>query len=712
MRKTLLGALAAGFIVVAFCGVLLWHDPVVFWNDDYELSILPVFADVARSWGEGHWPLLSPYSWVCGNLAGEYQYGTFSVFVNAAVVLIWKFPLTFPQQAAALSIVHLVVLALGAYLLGRRRGFNIPLSIFVSLVATLNGWNICWGATDWFGAIAALAWLPWCWWALERAQDRQRKRWRFLWPAPFVYLLVTGGFPYTVLMLALLVAGLSLKSLGETKNWMPILPMLAGVALGIGMAAPAWLALLDYTSDSARLLTAAHGHSQWLVPWRAWPALFVPAWTVNWPDFSSRMNPHRGMELACGLVAPAAMLAALFARSRTLVRQMKWELALLALLFVLCMVPSAGLFRWSFRWLPFFHLTLAVIAGKILQNRQPAALVALFFVGVIAVTTSLSQKTAEFAFPLTWILLGLAFLWFALERRVKTSWLVVGVTFASLLATYLYVPPNCGVPKYNLSQDLTTAAPLDPQRLYLSLYSPPEWAYRVEAKPQPVGQLVRPGSTSMWAGLRFVNGYSPILGAGIAREWHFAIHGEIDLSYAEPIVHDASGLLAELGIGGLILGKEAWYQPASDQWERVFENDEARVFHRKGAAWPTVRSVSEIAARPNEQFAIAQLSNIRDTRNRVVVDVDLSGAAEPALIKFTRPYFRGYVASLGGRSLRVTSDRGLVPLVELPANSRGTLVLSYRPRWLIYGGAWSILSWSIFAAGLVAAMRSQYTSRL
>src|SRR5579885_2070272 len=72
------GALLSGAIVVVFCGILLWHDPRVFWNDDYQLSVLPVFADMARSWSEGHWPILSPYSWVCGNLAGEFQYGVFS----------------------------------------------------------------------------------------------------------------------------------------------------------------------------------------------------------------------------------------------------------------------------------------------------------------------------------------------------------------------------------------------------------------------------------------------------------------------------------------------------------------------------------------------------------------------------------------------------------------------------------------------------------
>src|SRR5436853_4888955 len=106
-RSEIFGALAAGIVVILFCCLLLWHDPLVFWKDDYEISILPVFADVARSWSEGHLPLLSPYSWVCGNLAGEYQYGTFSVFVNVLVILIWKFPLGFAQQAAALSMAHL-----------------------------------------------------------------------------------------------------------------------------------------------------------------------------------------------------------------------------------------------------------------------------------------------------------------------------------------------------------------------------------------------------------------------------------------------------------------------------------------------------------------------------------------------------------------------------------------------------------------------------
>src|SRR3989442_10869447 len=211
-RSEIIGGGIAGLIVVGFCTLLLAQDSLIFWNDDYEISILPVFADMARAWNHGELPLLSPYSWVCGNLAGEFQYGVFSIFINALIVCVWKLPLTFSQQAAAVSIAHLAVLSAGAFVLARGRKLSIGLSIFVALVASLNGWIICWGASDWFGALAAFAWLPWAWWGAERALDPTRTHWRFVWPAPFVYLLIAGGFPYTVLMLVLVLVWLALRN--------------------------------------------------------------------------------------------------------------------------------------------------------------------------------------------------------------------------------------------------------------------------------------------------------------------------------------------------------------------------------------------------------------------------------------------------------------------------------------------------------------------
>ncbi len=723
MRKNLVGAIAAGLIVVAFSLVLFAHDPLVFWNDDYELSIMPVFADVARSWSEGHLPLLSPYSWVCNNLAGEFQYGTFSIFINAAVVLIWKFPLTFPQQAAALSITHLFVLAAGAFLLARDRKLSMSLSIFVALIAALNGWIICWGATDWFGALGAFAWLPWCWWGFERALDRQRGQWRFLWPTAFVYLLVTGGFPYTVLMLIVLIAWLSIKSVAETKTWRSIAPVLFGAALGFGLSAPAWLAILDYAQGSAREQTPiVNSHWQWIVPWRALPAFILPSWTVNWADFSTRYLPHTATELACGLAAPAAIVAGFIRRPQLIAQRLKWELILLVLLLALCMIPTAGVFRWSFRWLPFFHLVLALCAAQVLQLRPRLATGSTAFLLLVVLTIAMSIfKTAgEYGAQVTLIYFEIAAVWALFELFLPITkireWMPPVATFAALLATYICIPPNCGVPKYNFSQDLTKPEPLDRNRLYLSVYSPAEFAYRREYRNGPVGEVARPGSTPMWAGLHFINGYSPILPAGVAREFKFFIHGEIDGDFGKYLVANqsgAGGILEELGIDGLVIAREIAAEPPASDWDLKFSSDDGRVFHRRGGPLPRIRSIEWIDSLPEKEFMPATISNINDTRNHVAADVDVPSNGPSALLTFSRPFFRGYEGKLGAQKLRVDSYRGLFPVVEVPAGAHGRLTLVYRPSWLILGSAVALVSAVLIALGLLAASRQrQYTSRL
>jgi uncharacterized membrane protein YfhO len=111
-----------------------------------------------------------------------------------------------------------------------------------------------------------------------------------------------------------------------------------------------------------------------------------------------------------------------------------------------------------------------------------------------------------------------------------------------------------------------------------------------------------------------------------------------------------------------------------------------------------------IDARPNEQFVLATISQIADSRNRVEVDVDVPNGDRSALLTFSRPYFRGYQARLGAQKLTVPSYRGLFPVVEIPAGTRGRLTLVYRPNWLIWGGGASVACALIFSLSLVAAI--------
>ncbi|HEX8679404.1 MAG TPA: hypothetical protein VF683_05570, partial [Chthoniobacterales bacterium] len=631
-RHDLLGALAAGGLVLVFSLLLVWHDPNVFWKDDYQISILPVFADIARSWSEGTWPLLSPYSWVCSNLAGEFQYGTFSLFVNAAVIAIWKFPLEFAQQAAALSITHLVALAMGAYLLARGRELSVPLAMLVALVSSANGWIIWWGASDWFGALAAFAWLPWSWWALEKAMRRGGPRWRLLLPAPFIYLLVAGGFPYTLIMLALVTAWLALRALVQDRDWLALVRLGTGWILGLGLSAPAWIALLEYAPGSRRS-EEVFLPKQWLVPITGLPGLVLPDWTVVWSTFEEMLVAHPATELACGL-APVVIIVAVLLTQRRIVSELRWEFTLLVLVLAFSMLPSAGIFRFSFRWLPLFHLTLALTAAECLQRwnaasacerewfrSNPGAWSFALVAGVCGMMLAfgLTSPRSSGALPVA-ALFASAFWWIghALLSRSAARWLPLGVAFITLLATYTSLRAQSEVSRYWFTKQLRSPAPLDPTRLYLSLYLSPQSEYREDITGMPFGATTRPGSTSMWGAVHLINGYSPVSPAGIARLLDFGTHGQINPARVREIVLPEAGpdgLLAKLGIDGIILDHKFWLEePLRNEWASAFSDDEAQVFHRL-VPLPHVRVLDA------DTGSGAAVRLIENTRHRVIAEI-------------------------------------------------------------------------------------------
>jgi hypothetical protein len=417
-------------------------------------------------------------------------------------------------------------------------------------------------------------------------------------------------------------------------------------------------------------------------------------------------------------------------RGRALLRKIKWEVGLLLIVLIIAMLPSVTLFRWSFRWLPFLHVILALCAAealRILGSRKDGSaegdtkgaeegrfsafvtpgLFGFALVGLALVASWAFQTLGAHAFPFVWITLGIAAAWAILEKTGLRKWAAVVTTFASLLATYVCIPPNCGVPKYNLPQELTKPAPLEPERLYLSVYPAPEFAYRGETKPDSFGAILRPGSTSLWGGVHLLNGYSPIRPSGVAREFGFATHGEIRPDVGELLLEQesgAEGILARLGVDGIIVANEmGWVPQPEAEWELAVATEEGRVFHRRNGMLARVRSVTAIDSRPNEQFAPAAVSRIVNGRNRLQADVTVPENGPSAMLTISRPFFSGYRGKIGDVSLKVDSYRGLMPIVEIPAGTNGRLTLVYRPWWLVYGG---VISVACLAFGMVAALRA------
>lgn len=724
--QRLLAALGAAGLIVLFCLGLVWRNPSVFWNDDYQVSILPVFADVARSWREGHWPLLSPYSWACGNLAGEYQYGTFSLFVNAVVVFVFAVWTSFPAQAAALSTVHLAALGTGAYLLARGRRLPAGLAVSVALVGALNGWEIGWGATDWFGALAADAWLPWAWWAFERAmrtdRDGRAARLRWLLPAPFVYLVLTGGFPYTVVRLGLVTAWLGARALAG-KRRQALWPLALGWVLGLMLSAPAWLSLLESIHGSSRSGGAGIGNFSWTVPIRALPGLVLPNWTTTWTDFSARASPHSALELTGGLVPLAALLAAFACRRTRAWRALRWDLALVAAALTLCMLPSPGMFRWSFRWLPLFHLAFALSGARalhLLASRRrpgPMAEASLWALGLTAVTwLAMAATGSANGDRVTWYLplwtLTVAAGWLGLaiavgRRSTGALWLPAAAAFAVLWVAYTHQYTNPGLPMYAFGPSLAKVAPLSADRLYLSLYLEVDKNYAFGKTPPDFGAVVRPGSTGMFAGIRTVNGYSPIMPPGIGRAWDLETHGSISIDIARRLLAQEAGpggQLERLGIDGLLVAHDFPVQDTgfpTAEWEPVFSSPEGTVYHSRNGPLPE-QDVWAIGASGKPQPIGNTLMQLENSRSGVVLDVSSLPDDQPLLLTFHRAYFPGYVADLDGKRLPVfTSEDSLTPAVLLPAGKHNRLILRYRPRAVVWGA--SLAAVALLAAGAFAA---------
>ena len=714
-------------LVVGFCLYLLARNPGYFFNDDYQISILPVFADVARAWGEGSWPLLSPYSWACGNLAGEYQYGTFSVFVNLLVVLVWKLPLGFAQQAAALSITHLAVLAAGGYMLARERRLPGSLAAGVGIIAALNGWIMAWGAIDWFGALAAHAWLPWCWWAFEVAL-RRGARWRgsFLLPVLFVYLLLTGGFPYTVVMLALVTVWLAARTWFQTgHDWRRWSPLATGWGLGLLLSAPAWLSLLDAVHGSARSTNGVGaGNVALTVPLTALPALILPTWTVPWADFANVPVPHAALELAGGFVPVVGLLAALGCLRGRALRALRWELALTGTVLLLCLLPSPGLFRWSFRWLPLLHLALALTGAKALHllasrtrgpgwgwrrwTKNP---------GVWAVTctgltwVAMIVAHAENDDPVTHALppwtLGIGVVWAALAawpgRRRGWTLGVSGVAVGAVMfGTYQYRQRDLHMPIYRVGENLRAVSPLSPDRLYLSLYREADRYYRAWQTPPGFGSLVRMGSTGMFAGVHMINGYSPIMPPGAGKVLNMETHGNVPDANGEDLFEEDAagpgGLLDELGVDGLIITHDYKLRipPSAEKWVEILNTGEGSVYHRRTGKVSDIRE--EVVPEPG--VGTTQVHMVENSRLRVVADVETPvNRVGPVILSFRRPYFAGYHATLDGKPLEVSSIDSLISAATLPRGGRGRLVLWYLPRAVVWG-AWLAAAGSAAASAL------------
>lgn len=732
--------LAAALLVVLIATLLYAIHPTFFVKDDFQLQYLPGSREVARAWSSGTMPLVSRFSWVCAALGAEYQFGVFSLFRTLLDLLVWALPLSLNARGAMLFIVHAAIAAAGGYRLARSYGARPGPATMVALVAGLNGW-LLWWATTWFPAIASFAWLPWYWLAL-RGIAGGGSRWSWAGAAFSLYLLVTAGWPYSVAM-AVAVAAMNFLAALAHRRWRAALVMCGASLLGLALAAPAVLMLLEYFPYTARTVVATKFESTWFLPLGALFGLVLPSFSVLWPVFVGWWA-HPAVELV-GAFVPLAAVAAAF--GRRFLKERAPELLLLFVLLLLLLLPSAGPFRWSFRWLPLFHLTLAVIgAAAVGQQKRRTASCAIALIA----TTVLASFALDHELRTTLLhaapIVALCALWAIVERRGSriAEAMPAAITGVMIVITFVSFAGRPGeVPVWSHDQSLLAPGPFDPSRRYLALYEF-EDVYAVDENHRFVRGVhaeLRPGNIPMYAGLEFINGYSPLGLAALKNVFRFNPHGPLEKEEdARRILARETGphqLLEHLGVDGLVVREDVAreYAPllAARGWRPAARIASCIVLHRGEARLEPLFSPALAVKTKDDRQAYAAIfgrktetlpvvlftpgeSGIERYGARAIAGIEewrgqtsfvVRGEGPKALVVFRRPWLPGLRATLGDEPLPVLRASKILPAVEIPADAEGQVRLFYRPASLVIG-AWLAAAALAVIAGVALRLRRSH----
>ncbi|MBL8149737.1 MAG: hypothetical protein JNN15_07400, partial [Blastocatellia bacterium] len=737
-----------GTIPTVLLFLLLYSQkPAFIWQDDYQSVLLAGMIDAARSWMSGEIPLISPYSWNGGALAGEYQYGVFSIFICLTTITALILNLSLTQTALFISLTHLIVLAAGVFRLARSRNLPIHLATFAAMIASLSGWILLKGAINWVSALTSFAWVGWAWWMLEKSVGKDRQNYHFIISGFFLYLILTAGAPFTVLMIALVTAWIGLKAivsnrlLSPIKSFYLLWPLVAAWFLGLALASPALLMLIEYSRETLR---GEIGYSYfwqkgWAVPIAALPALIFPASKVFWINAAHKEELHISFELCCGIVPVVALVFVLIRYGAEFIKKCKWELGLFLTTLTLSLLPSIGSFRWSFRWLSLVHLVLGLVAAEAintacsrnedlstLSNRLRASF-GIWSLAILAITLPITvlDNKSEFTNSLAiyYILIGVG--WVALEvclplKSIVRRWIPAAVTFFSLLAFYIPIieTPNWIV--WNFRETIRKPAPLDEKIRYFSIYDYVDMFNPPLFQEEGFGTLIRPGSSSLYAGVEMINGYSPLSPSGINKVLHLGpVHGYLRREDQKEVLRvevGSDGMLQLLAVDGLFLPVRFGLDMPDlikKGWSIIHSSPEGAIFHRTSPS-PRVRALEKVEYLASEKeiikrilsrmegrvpllllsegsstgektFAQAKVTLLEDTRLSAIADVDNTSSTSPAMIVFSRAWYPGYRATFNGQELPIKVLNLVVPAVEIPAGSKGAVVLEYYPQSFAIG---------------------------
>ncbi len=292
-------------IAIQYPGVLVGR---VFFFEDIAAYFEPLWTEAARQMRAGHVPSWAPGAWSGQPLLGDPQIGVF-------YPLHWLWLVLAPLRVYAISVpLHAFIAGAGMYASARESGRSAPAATAAAIALALSAFYVLEARHIMF--LASAAWVPWLLWAIERTV--RRGRWSDVaWVALFGALALLGG-GWSMLVFA--APPLAVFTVTRLRSGRPILLLVAGTILAIGLSAVQLLPAFAHTAVSPRALPLSDAFAGSF----SWPSLryavslALPLWFGD-----EAQGTYRGAgdqwELCgygMGLVAAALAMWALFTARR------------------------------------------------------------------------------------------------------------------------------------------------------------------------------------------------------------------------------------------------------------------------------------------------------------------------------------------------------------------------------------------------------------
>jgi hypothetical protein len=321
------------------------------------------------------------------------------------------------------------------------------------------------------------------------------------------------------------------------------------------------------------------------------------------------------------------------------------------------------------------------------------------------------------------LLIPLAFFVWSLAIRDNSSFkkysasLPVVLTVMLFALIYIFPVGTRVVPKWTaLDNFKLDDAVFRPGVRYIGLYPQTDYLNQESAS------TIMPSNTPMYGGVKFVNGYSPMMLKNEHLLFGFQYSSSIiirDLAqlFKNPLRIDK--ILDLLGIQGLVLGKALLSKASAFEdmgWHLDACSESALVMSKESKVLSSVESVLTAVSRDSEadvanylhtenpanlkhavirtnnighmtpnDFSPVAIAQINEGRNSITAAIKNDSTTENGMLVFRRAWYPGYRAFLDGEELPVLVADLLLPAVEIPKGRQGKLTLVYEPASLRIG---------------------------